>query len=126
MPNTKPQKGQTYISHTELLAAEDSQDAQPSQQLTRQVLLPAWVLDEEFELVKQALWTEPDDQAGWLYHRWLLGTALATREAAQGVQRSSGFVGVHASMAQARHSKQLRKRRCRQRFDVRRGCVRNC
>lgn len=27
----------------------------------------------EFELVTQALWTEPADQSGWLYHRWLVG-----------------------------------------------------
>jgi geranylgeranyl transferase type-2 subunit alpha len=28
----------------------------------------------EFELVTQALWTDPADQSGWLYHRWLVGT----------------------------------------------------
>lgn len=27
----------------------------------------------EFELVTQALWTDPGDQSGWLYHRWLVG-----------------------------------------------------
>lgn len=27
----------------------------------------------EFELVKQALWMVPDDQSGWIYHRWLIG-----------------------------------------------------
>lgn len=31
------------------------------------------VLDAEFELVKQALWMAPDDQSGWMYHRWLIG-----------------------------------------------------
>ncbi|BEI83252.1 hypothetical protein CcaverHIS002_0311200 [Cutaneotrichosporon cavernicola] len=30
--------------------------------------------DKEFELVTQALWTDPGDQSGWLYHRWLVGT----------------------------------------------------
>lgn len=28
----------------------------------------------EFELVRQALWTDPGDQSGWLYHRWLIGS----------------------------------------------------
>jgi geranylgeranyl transferase type-2 subunit alpha len=31
------------------------------------------ILDKEFELVKQAFYTEPEDQSSWLYHRWLLG-----------------------------------------------------
>ncbi|KAF8505361.1 rab-protein geranylgeranyltransferase, partial [Hysterangium stoloniferum] len=29
--------------------------------------------DGEFELVKQAMYTDPADQSVWLYHRWLIG-----------------------------------------------------
>lgn len=38
---------------------------------------PRQVLDKEFELVKNAFWTLPQDQSGWLYHRWLLSRVLA-------------------------------------------------
>ncbi|KAG8935545.1 Rab geranylgeranyltransferase [Tulasnella sp. 418] len=30
--------------------------------------------DQEFELIKQAMYTDPNDQSVWLYHRWLIGS----------------------------------------------------
>jgi geranylgeranyl transferase type-2 subunit alpha len=29
--------------------------------------------DEEFELVRQAMFVDPDDQSVWTYHSWLIG-----------------------------------------------------
>ena len=40
-------------------------------------------LDEEYELVRQAFFTEPEDQSGWIYHRWL--TAQTLKGGAQGL-----------------------------------------
>jgi geranylgeranyl transferase type-2 subunit alpha len=28
---------------------------------------------KEFELVKNAIYTDPDDEGIWMYHRWLVG-----------------------------------------------------
>ncbi|XP_051118791.1 geranylgeranyl transferase type-2 subunit alpha 1 isoform X2 [Andrographis paniculata] len=34
------------------------------------------VLGEEYEFVRNALFTDPDDQSGWFYHLWLLDQTL--------------------------------------------------
>ncbi|KAL0542634.1 hypothetical protein IC582_017707 [Cucumis melo] len=36
------------------------------------------VLNEEYELVHQAIFTDPDDQSGWFYHLWLLDQTVKT------------------------------------------------
>lgn len=34
------------------------------------------VLEEEYEFVRNALFTDPDDQSGWFYHLWLLSQTV--------------------------------------------------
>ncbi|CAI5495475.1 unnamed protein product [Closterium sp. Naga37s-1] len=48
--------------------------ATPSASETRG--LPQEALEEECELVRQAFFTEPDDQSGWMYQHWLLQQIL--------------------------------------------------
>ncbi|KAL0917324.1 hypothetical protein M5K25_012379 [Dendrobium thyrsiflorum] len=38
------------------------------------------ILTEEYELVSQALFTDPSDQSGWFYHLWLLDQTVTPNE----------------------------------------------
>lgn len=60
-------------SHAWLEAA----DAAPAERDERRRQYDEFI-DAEFQLVKGAFYTEPEDQSAWLYHRWLLGRVVAT------------------------------------------------
>lgn len=49
--------------------------------------LPDHVLQQEYDLVKNAFYTEPHDQSSWLYLRWLVGNSLACWEKAKGTDQ---------------------------------------
>ncbi|KAJ6807115.1 geranylgeranyl transferase type-2 subunit alpha 1 [Iris pallida] len=36
------------------------------------------IITEEYDLVRQALFTDPSDQSGWFFHRWLLDQTVTT------------------------------------------------
>lgn len=46
--------------------------------------LPSHILQQEYELVRNAFYTEPHDQSSWLYLRWLIGNSLASWQRAKG------------------------------------------
>jgi geranylgeranyl transferase type-2 subunit alpha len=41
------------------------------------------LLDDEFELVSQAFFTEPEDQSAWMYHKWLLSKVIDSKKIEQ-------------------------------------------
>lgn len=43
------------------------------------VLIEPNVVPSEFELVKNAMYTDPFDQSVWIYHRWLIGPGTSRR-----------------------------------------------
>ena len=55
-------------------------------------LLSASVLEREYDLVRQAVFTDPEDQAPWLYHRWLLSQSVERFKRA-GKAKASGDDG---------------------------------
>lgn len=62
-------------------ASEDRNFPRPSS-----AFVPERVLANEYALVRQALFTEPEDQAGWMYHRWLTAQTLNNRRRAEGAE----------------------------------------
>lgn len=57
-------------------SSPSSSSSLPSTSLSDVIQQQHTFLDAEFELIKTALFVEPQDQSGWFYHRWLIGRLL--------------------------------------------------
>lgn len=44
-------------------------------------------LTVEFELLQQAMYTDPSDQSIWIYHRWLVSLSMSTRRLTKDADR---------------------------------------
>ena len=55
-------------------------------------------MQQEFELVRNAFYTEPDDQSSWLYLRWLIGNSLASWQKAKGSPAEAAATQVPPSL----------------------------
>ncbi|KAL0580227.1 Rab geranylgeranyltransferase [Marasmius crinis-equi] len=79
MPNPKPETAELAYTTKKIESSLTNFSAwhQRSKVLSslweKGALDPATSKEEEFDLVKNAIFTEPSDQSAWIYHRWLVG-----------------------------------------------------
>ena len=59
------------------------------------VPLPPERLAEEFELVQEAFFTDPEDQSAYIYHRWLLNESMSYYKSACGTDKEAEARVVH-------------------------------
>ena len=72
--------------------------------------LPPDVLRAEYELVQNAFFTEPEDQSGWMYHRWLLRNTMSTSTSSAGDDAKSDATAIRETLA--REAALCRELRC--------------
>ena len=79
--------------------ADESPRAAATPRLDARPRVPDPVLAREYAFVRQAFFTEPEDQAGWMYHRWL--TAQTARSRGEDSAAAAAAVAIFAGEADA-------------------------
>ena len=88
------------LAFTDALIARNFSNGSAWHQRTRVLLhgrpsreAPA-VLRGELDKVREAMFTEPDDQSAWMYQRWVLAQILARRQATAGAATAGRAAGA--------------------------------
>ena len=66
--------------------------------------VPADVLANEYAFVRQAFFTEPEDQAGWMYHRWLTAQTQNAKNANEAFAAPGEAAAAAAAAADAKRA----------------------
>ena len=80
---------------------KNDDDDEKASSLLPPPLLSASLLEREYDLVRQAVFTDPEDQAPWLYHRWLLSQSVERFRRARKAKKGSGDETTTAAVAAA-------------------------